>query len=103
MSQRSVLDQYRQNLSMAQQLANKRGYASMVQYIGEEKNAQKLAKLNTLIQLGIIEEDQDIKYYKTRLIEQGKAYFMTRKANEITQLGFMLGDTKKRSSGVKRL
>ena len=103
MSKTSVLDQYRQNLSMAQQIANKKGYSQLVEYIGEEKSAKKLAKLNTLIKLGIIKEDQYIKYYKERLIEQGKAYFVTKRANEITLLGLMLGDTKKRSSGVKRL
>lgn len=86
---------------MSQQLSKKEGYRDLVQYIGEEKSSQKLAKLNTLIRLKIIKLTPAIKYYKARLIEQGLAYFMTNRANEITNLGMMLGDVRKHIKGTK--
>jgi len=97
----SPLDQYRQNLSMAQQIANKQGYQELVQYIGEQKRSEKLAKLNAMIAIGAIEEDEDIQYYKARLIEEGKAYFVSTRATEITLLGLILGDTKRKYKGRK--
>ena len=98
---KTALDYYRLTPSMAQQIANKKGYKELVNYIGEEKNSRKLAKLNVLIDMGIIKEDEDIIYYKKQLIEIGKAYFVTRIANELTQLGLILGNQVKSIEGKK--
>lgn len=99
----SNLDDYREKPSMAQQITNKEGYKELVQYIGNEEVAKKLARLNVLIKLGYVRETKVITLAKLVLIEENKAYFVSKEATEVTHLGLILGDIRKRGSGRKRM
>lgn len=98
----SELDNFRQTQSMAQQIANKTGYQELVQYIGDEYTSKKLARLNVLIRLGVVKEDDELDLILATLIEENKAYFVTNRATEITLLGLILGDTRRKISAIKK-
>ena len=102
-NKKSALDDFRQQTSMSQKLANKRGYSQMVEYIGDIDTALKLARLNVMIDQDLLKKgDPIVEYMKARLVEDSKAYFMTTRANEVSCLGMMIGDNRKRSSGIKK-
>lgn len=94
----SKVDDYdaTQTRLMAQQITSKPGFQELVEYIGEETNMNELAMFNVALKLNLIKNTKAAQVYKAMMVEQGKAYFMTKRSSELTILGLILGDTSKR-------
>jgi len=81
----------KQTSTMGQDLANQ--YPNYKDYMGADVAlARRIAKLNVLVNLGVIEETQDIRLLKALLVEQNRATFASsERTDNLTKLSLGLG------------
>lgn len=103
-SRYDIMERIRQQASMSKQIVTTKDH-EYAWYSGASfEIASKIAKIDTFLKNGLLPKQFIvlIKFYRSYLDQQRKAFFASVGSTEITKLGFLLGLTDDRISAVKQ-